>query len=194
MSHVLHTIWVDKKEPENRDTLWIKPIKKDQFGVYVYGVKGWTLITAQFTGTLGEFVVSNLPTATSDSNGLLSAEDKAKLDALGIFYGSTEYWNSQRMFVPPAGTIIVYSDYTTVDIDGVSTPIPGIKIGSGNAYVQDLTFISGGNNEAIEEHINDSVIHITAKDRLRWDNKLEIDDNEEVVEEALVIRRVGNYI
>lgn len=104
MPHVLHTIWVDKQEPTNPDTLWIRPMKKGQYGVYVYGVLGWTLITAEFKGTIGELVVSQLPEATPESNGVMSAADKAKLDALGIYYGSTEYWNEQKYFVPPAGT------------------------------------------------------------------------------------------
>lgn len=194
MPHVLHTIWVDRQEPTNPDTLWIRPMKKGQYGVYVYGVLGWTLITAEFKGTIGEFVVSQLPEATPESNGVMSAADKAKLDALGIYYGSTEYWNEQKYFVPPAGTIIIYTDYEIVEKDGVATPIPGIKIGSGNSYVQDLVFVSGGRgNSDFQEHIDNTVIHVSQEDRDRWDNKLNVTDNpdpdREVIDETLVFHR-----
>lgn len=73
--------------------------------------------------------------------GTMTAEDKAKLDALGIFYGTTEYWNSQYDFVPEPGQIIIYSDYTSKEVNGQTIYFPGIKIGSGNSYVQDLTFV-----------------------------------------------------
>ena len=73
--------------------------------------------------------------------GTMTADDKAKLDALGIFYGTTEYWNSQYDFVPESGQIIIYSDYTSKEVNGQTIYFPGIKIGSGNSYVQDLTFV-----------------------------------------------------
>ena len=189
MPHVLHTIWVDKHEPTNPDTLWIKPTKKGAYAVYVYGVKGWTMITAEFKGTIGELIVSQLPEATPESNGVMSAEDKAKLDSLGIYYGTTEYWNSQVNFAPPEGSIIIYTDYETTLIDGVSKTLPGIKIGGGNAFVQDLAFVNGGLREDLTSHINDHIVHIAAEDRSRWDNKLNIDDDMEVVEEALIFTR-----
>ena len=190
MPHVLHTIWVDKHEPTNPDTLWIKPIKKDVYGVYVYGVTGWKMITAEFKGTIGELIVNQLPVATPESNGLMSAEDKAKLDKLGIFYGTTEYWNNQRFFIPPEGTIIFYSDYQTVVIDGVAKAVPGMKVGSGNAYIQDLAFVTGGGDEEdLYNHINDTAVHVSADDRARWDNKLDIDDEHEVENETLIFIR-----
>lgn len=189
MAHVLHTIWVDKKEPTNRDTLWIRPMKNGSFGIYVYGIKGWNLITAEFRGTFGEFVVSQIPTATQLENGLMSLEDKKKLDSLGIYYGTTEYWNSQPYFIPPAGTVIVYSDYDVKIINDKTVYVPGIKIGSGNAYVQDLIFISGGGAEEMDEHINNSVIHVTQADRDFWNNKLNVIDNMEVVDETLIFTR-----
>lgn len=189
MAHVLHTIWVDKKEPTNVDTLWIRPMKNGSFGVYVYGIKGWNLITAEFKGTFGEFVVSQLPIATQEANGLMSKEDKQKLDALGIQYGTTEYWNSQPYYIPPAGTIIIYSDYDVKIEDGKATYIPGIKIGSGNAYVQDLVFISGGGLEELNDHINNHVIHIDQLERDFWNNKLNVTDHMEVVDETLIFNR-----
>lgn len=82
MPHVLHTIWLDSHEPTNKDTLWIKPLKKDYYGIFVYGSNGWTLTTALFKGTIGEFVVDQLPEATTESNGVMSAQDKTDLEML----------------------------------------------------------------------------------------------------------------
>ena len=191
MPHVLHTIWVDKQEPTNPDTLWIRPMKKGQYGIYVYGNTGWKLITADFKGTIGEFVIEQLPEATEYSNGVMSKEDKAKLDALGILYNTTAYWNANPFFIPPAGNIVIYSDYKTAVIDGVARVLPGIKIGSGNAYVQDLNFITGGSgdNEDLYDHINDTVVHVSQEDRNRWDMKLNVDDEHEVEDETLIFIR-----
>lgn len=54
---------------------------------------------------------------------------------------TTENWNSAVGFIPLDGEIIIYTDYKTIEEDGVVKYIPGIKIGTGNAYVQDLAFI-----------------------------------------------------
>lgn len=82
MPHVLHTIWLDSHEPTNKDTLWIKPLKKDYYGIFVYGSNGWVLTTALFKGTIGEFVIDQLPEATTESNGVMSAQDKRDLEML----------------------------------------------------------------------------------------------------------------
>lgn len=82
MPHVLHTIWLDSHEPTNKDTLWIKPLKKDYYGIFVYGSNGWILTTAMFKGTIGEFVIDQLPEATIETNGVMAAQDKRDLEML----------------------------------------------------------------------------------------------------------------
>lgn len=82
MPHVLHTIWLDSHEPTNKDTLWIKPLKKDYYGIFVYGSNGWVLTTALFKGTIGEFVIDQLPEATIETNGVMAAQDKRDLEML----------------------------------------------------------------------------------------------------------------
>ena len=69
-------------------------------------------------------------------------------------------WNAARNFIPLAGEIIIYTDYRRQD--GVD--IPGIKIGDGRSYVQDLPFQSG----------------VTERDIEFWNNKVNIDDSGEV--------------
>ena len=50
---------------------------------------------------------------------------------------TTAEWNATSGFVPEAGEIIIYTDYQTVTEGGETRYIPGVKIGSGNGYVQD---------------------------------------------------------
>lgn len=102
---------------------------------------------------------------------------------------STVEWNQSVGYIPSDGEIIVYSDYGSVTIDGEEVPVPGLKIGSGNGYVQDLAFVGGDISETLNTHINDNVRHVSLEDRARWDAKLNVDDAREVVDEALVFIR-----
>ena len=117
------------------------------------------------------------------------ASAKAVYDAIGIKYGTTDYWNNQIGYIPSEREIIIYSDYRTIVKNGQTINVPGIKIGSGNAYVQDLAFLGEDVADALFAHILDSTIHVTAQDKQRWNNKLNVDDNAEVVEESLIFNR-----
>ena len=133
--------------------------------------------------------MDNLGLATKSLAGLMSSSDKQKLDSLGIHYGTTSYWNSKMGFIPKAGEIIIYSDYQQITVDSTTVNIPAIKIGSGNAYVQDLVFADRLANERLAEHISDSAAHTTEKEKLFWNNKLGVDDAKEVVGESLILNR-----
>ena len=103
--------------------------------------------------------------------------------------GSTAYWNSQTGDIPLAGEIIVYTDWRTEVDDGQTVNIPGIKIGSGNAYVQDLSFMDEDVTDALAAHIANGTIHVTAANKTFWDNKLNVTDAQEVVDETLIFNR-----
>ena len=135
--------------------------------------------------------IASLGPASAVLDGLLTAADKKKLDGIGIRYNTTAYWNRQIGFVPKPGEIIIYSDYKTAVVDGRTTTLPGIKIGSGNAYVQDLAFITGGgtDEDLLLSHIADTVVHVTQGDKDFWNNKLNVTDAQEVVGEALIFNR-----
>ena len=123
--------------------------------------------------------------------------DKADFDAFkdtipglaGINYGNTEYWNSQSNYIPKQGEIIIYSDYGTKVVNGELVNVPGIKIGSGNAYVQDLVFVGDDLADALYSHIMDTAIHVTARDKDFWNNKLNVDDDAEVINGSLIFNR-----
>lgn len=133
--------------------------------------------------------IEQLSLATPLVDGLMSSSDKSKLNALGIYYNTTAYWNRQRGYIPKEGELIIYSDYRTVTINGRVKQIPGIKIGTGNGYVQDLMFLTDSQSDALWVHINDRVAHITEADRLFWNNKINVTDSQEVVGEALIFNR-----
>lgn len=103
--------------------------------------------------------------------------------------GTTAFWNAQTGFVPEDGEIIVYTDKSTKIVDGVTVYIPGVKIGSGNAYVQDLAFVADDIADSLLSHINDLVAHVTQADRNKWNNKLNVSDVAEVVGETLTFNR-----
>ena len=106
-----------------------------------------------------------------------------------VLYGTTSYWNSQTYFVPDAGDIIVYTDYATKEVDGQIVNIPGIKIGGGNGYVQDLVFVGDDLANTLISHINNANIHVSAQDKTNWNNKLNVNDSQEVVNETLIFNR-----
>lgn len=91
----------------------------------------------------------------------------------GIEFGTTAEWASFPDYIPPAGMLVVYTDYKqTDDGQGNITLIPGIKIGDGNAYLVDKPFVTDAVDAEITEHINDMVKHITQNEREFWNNKL----------------------
>ena len=64
--------------------------------------------------------------------------------------------------------------------------IPGIKIGTGNAYVQDLAFVDEDLRDIIMTHINNDNIHTTLEEKLFWNNKINVDDAYEAVHDELI--------
>ena len=106
----------------------------------------------------------------------------------------TENWNNAIGFIPMAGEVIIYDDYeektwTETEYGEEVTKtvyIPGIKIGDGKAYVQDLPFVEGRTKEILMDHINNQEVHTTLAEKLFWDNKVNIDDSDEIIQGDLV--------
>ena len=105
-----------------------------------------------------------------------------------VIFGTKEYWRTHD-FVPDAGVIVVYTDYETITEDGITKYYPAIKIGSGNGYLSDLAFIGGSERDTLLEHITNTEIHVTSADKLNWNNKLNVDDSQEVINESLILNR-----
>ena len=117
-------------------------------------------------------------------------------------HDTTANWNAARGFIPLAGEIIIYDDYETKtwteqeygETVTKTVNIPNMKIGTGNAYVQDLAFVDQKTREMLIDHINNQNIHTTLQEKLFWNNKINIDDSEDIVigelsEETLILNR-----
>lgn len=113
-------------------------------------------------------------------------------------HDTTANWNNAQGFVPLAGEIIIYDDYTTITIEengqSVTKYVPAMKIGDGNAYVQDLPFVSEDVRDSLAQHLNNGDIHVTSAEKTLWGNKVNIDDafdiiHAELEDETLVFNR-----
>ena len=102
---------------------------------------------------------------------------------------TTENWNNAVGFIPLQGEVIVYTDHEkTIRVIGnkeVEVDVPGIKIGTGNAYIQDLPFVDEELRNKLMVHIDDMDMHTTLQEKLFWNNKVNIDDEYEIMQEEL---------
>lgn len=117
-------------------------------------------------------------------------------------HDTTANWNNAVGFIPLPGEIIIYDDYQTKtwtemeygELVTKTVNIPGIKIGTGNAYVQDLAFIDEDLRDKLLAHINNAEIHTTLAEKLFWNNKLNTDDSYDIThgelqDETLILNR-----
>jgi hypothetical protein len=115
---------------------------------------------------------------------------------------TTEHWNQAIGFIPLPGEVIIYEDYETktyiIEENGKTTTktvnIPNIKIGTGNAYVQDLAFVDEKTRDMLMEHVINQDIHVTLGEKVFWNNKINVDDAEEIItgeleDETLILNR-----
>ena len=106
---------------------------------------------------------------------------------------TTQHWNEALGFIPLEGELIVYNDYKIIqkEVDGEvrQVKVPGLKIGDGMAYIQDLPFVNEDLRIKIMEHIDNPDIHVSVADRLFWNNKLNVNDAAELVDGALILNR-----
>lgn len=104
-----------------------------------------------------------------------------------LIMATTAVWQTRVDYVPPRGTIIVYSDRNVID----GQEYVGLKIGDGLAYVVDLPFVGDEIADQIitdlNDHISDRTVHITQEEREYWNNKL----NAELEGENLIISPIS---
>jgi hypothetical protein len=121
---------------------------------------------------------------------------------LKIKHDTTENWNNAVGFIPLPGELIVYDDYETKtyqveeygEMVTKTVNIPNVKVGTGNAYVQDLAFINDDIRDIVMQHIHDYDVHVTLQEKVFWNNKVNIGDDYdkvhgEVLDELLIFDR-----
>ena len=98
------------------------------------------------------------------ANGFIGTEkewlDSLAGDDIHIEMNTTETWSKMIDYIPPAKTLIVYSDHIILE-DG--TVVPGLKIADGLAYVVDLPFVTNApitpeEKEVIEQEVTTLVM------------------------------------
>lgn len=110
-------------------------------------------------------------------NGVELSGNQTLADLNVVSENTQEGWESDPLYVPKSGEICFYSDSGK------------IKIGDGSVPIVDLPFIGDQDNArvlaALQEHVQDSVAHVTQEDRNRWDAKL----NYSISDEELILTR-----
>ena len=102
--------------------------------------------------------------------GALSAED---LGLGRIYYDTTANWDAQGELIGERGAVYIYSDHTILEDEvGNKTPIAGIRIGDGNAYLSDLPFISDDMTYKLAMHAANTSIHVSPAEKQFWNNKV----------------------
>ena len=74
--------------------------------------------------------------------------------------------------------LVVYTDYQSYEEEGQTIYVPGFKIGDGNAYVVDKPFIGEADTKILQEHIEDTGLHIQPGEREFWNTKLNYEEPE----------------
>lgn len=85
-----------------------------------------------------------------------------------VYSGTNAYWSEHSTFKGSSGDIIVVTDYALKE----GKYIAGIKVADGLAYAIDLPYVTEILESQITEHIADTTVHITANERLSWNNKV----------------------
>lgn len=125
-------------------------------------------------------------TLTYDGTNWVRNQSFNELDVPNLMVKTTAEWRATPAYIPPKDAILVYSDYETITINGHTYNVPGIKIADGLAYGIDQPFVGEVTKNQIINHINDTTSHITAEERIFWNNKLNCDINGE----ALIFNRL----
>lgn len=95
---------------------------------------------------------------------------------------TTENWNLKPTFIPDKGLFIVYIDHGMIIREGETVNVPGIKIGDGAAYLIDLPFIGEDWYGVLEEHIQNTDIHVNPDEKSFWNAKLNCDLQDETLQ------------
>lgn len=127
--------------------------------------KSYILIAADTTkeaswkenGSGGEITIDD----HMDENSTNPVQNKVLTEKFNkiVSIHTTAEWEQLNHIVSAVGEIYVYSDYKE---DEEGNPIPGIKMGDGNAYIVDLPFVTAEDARITQEDIDN------------WNNKVAV--------------------
>lgn len=123
-------------------------------------------------GVINQINQSSIRIAGVSSGKIHVMSGKQNIIISNVIADTTENWNKKLTYIPPYGTIVIYTDRRV--IDGVN--YPGIKIADGTTYAVDLPFAGDDTANQICSMLNDHVqnldIHVTPEEKTFWNNKL----------------------
>lgn len=95
------------------------------------------------------------PTGVPMINGFPLVGDVTlpSLGLRGIYYDTTEHWNSMTDLVSQEGAIYIFSDYTEKQVDGETVKIPNMKIGDGTSLLSACQYVATQYSEEIIQEI-----------------------------------------
>ena len=108
-----------------------------EIGVVSTGIAENVAYTSDRVSSISSGSSSNFSGQTSAIQTIISNEAH-------IYYATTSQWESSPYVATTRGALYIYSDYRTAIIDGNIVTVPGIKVGDGTTYVNDLPFIDAG--------------------------------------------------
>lgn len=153
----------------------------EQYASIIPNMYTFYFITDEDKVYLGDIEISNRDVAERIAYLNQELDKKAT-----ILMKTSAEWDSDLSLIGQKNTIYIYSDRDQkIDGQGNVTNIPGIKVGDGLAYLVDLPFI----DQLFYRHIYNSDIHVTLGQKAFWNNKLNVDDDQEVVQDVLILNR-----
>ena len=144
----MFTLWNDGSSPCTSYYIFV-PAKTASITLSDYFTTGkyYLLVGGTYSTTNYMTVFDHNPFYYFDGTNLIPASTKIANDSSGGGSGNlvdtTANWNRiASTFIPPNGTYVIYSDYSSKTENGVTVAVAGAKIGTGNAYLADLPFVT----------------------------------------------------
>jgi len=145
----MFTLWNDGSSPCTSYYKFI-PAKTANItlGDYFTTGKYYLLVGGTYSTTNYMTVFDHNPFYYFDGTNLIPASTKIAIDSssgggTGNLVDTTANWNRvASTYIPPNGVWVIYSDYSTKTENGVTVNVAGAKIGTGNAYLADLPFVT----------------------------------------------------
>ena len=116
-----------------------------------------------------------LKTEFNKTNGIDAVISILKEKYAKIYQDTIENWNAQPKLIAEKNAIYVYTNfiYGGNETEGENELlVPHIKIGNGESYLIDLSFVNEDAMRRLYLHINDMNIHVSEYDRIFWNNKV----------------------
>ena len=145
----MFTLWNDGSSPCTSYYKFV-PAKTANItlGDYFTTGKYYLLVGGTYSTTNYMTVFDHNPFYYFDGTNLIPASTKIAIDSssgggTGNLVDTTANWNRvASTYIPPNGVWVIYSDYSTKTENGVTVNVAGAKIGTGNAYLADLPFVT----------------------------------------------------